>query len=397
MKTTNVAPLLNDTVREDLGLEAVLNEDLSNVVDFGRAIFDNSNTNTDSFCRALINRIGRTIFVNRTYEGNSLALYRNSFEYGSILQKITLNSIPESEANPTWDLQDGQSYDPFVFRKPDVSQKFFDEHDDFQVPLSVTDVQLRSAFLTPEALSSFVAMLWDGVDKSMALKLEALATRTVTSFISKTFANEFPEVADNDYSGMSGVKAINLLYLYNTQFGLTGVDALTPGNCLYNTEFLKFAVKQIDLVISRLTKMSSLFNIGAKPRFTPRDMQTIIMLSEFKNSADIYLQSGVFHDIYTRLPNATEVPYWQGSGTDYSFESTSKVHNQIKVGNTTKEMEIGYVLAVACDRDSCGVYQERRNTTSQYNAVGEYTNYFAKYICGMFADENENFVVFYVQ
>ena len=162
MKTTDVAPLLNDTVREDLGLEAVLNEDLSNVVDFGRAVFDNSNTNTDSFCRALINRIGRTIFVNRTYEGNSLALYRNSFEYGSILQKITLNSIPESEANPTWDLQDGQSYDPFVFRRPDVSQKFFDEHDDFQVPLSVTDVQLRSAFLTPEALSSFVAMLWDG-------------------------------------------------------------------------------------------------------------------------------------------------------------------------------------------------------------------------------------------
>lgn len=397
MKVTQVAALLNETVKEDLGLEAVINEDLSNVVDFGKEVFDVSQANTDSFCRSLINRIGRTIFVNRTYEGNTMALYRSSFEYGSVLQKITLNSIPESEDNESWQLEDGSSYDPFVFRKSDVSQKFFDEHEAFDIPLSVTDVQLKSAFLSAEALSGFVGMLWDGVSKSMALKLEALATRTVTSFISKTFANEFPNVANNDYSGMSGVKAINLLYLYNQQFNLTGADALTKDNCLYSTEFLKFAVKQIDLVISRLTKISALFNIGVKPRFTPRDMQTIIMLSDFKTSADIYLQSGTFHDIYTKLPNATEVPYWQGSGLDYGLSSVANVHNEIKVNGTNKEFNIGYVLAVACDRDSCGVYQERKNTTSAYNAKAEFTNYFAKYVCGTFADENENFVVFYVQ
>ena len=396
MKVSQVAPLLNDTVREDLGLEAVINEDLSNVVDFGKEVFDVSQANTDSFCRSLINRIGRTIFVNRTLEGNTMALYRSSFEYGSVLQKITLNSIPESEDSESWMLEDGSSYDPFVFRKADVSEKFFDQHEAFEVPLSVTDEQLKSAFLTPEALSGFVAMLWDGVDKSMTLKLEALATRTVTSFISKTFADEFPSVSDNNYAGMSGVKAINLLYLYNTQFNLTGADALTKDNCLYSTEFLKFAVKQIDLTISRLTKLSTLFNIGHKPRFSSRANQSIVMLSEFKTSADIYLQSGVFHDIYTKLPNATEVAYWQGSGTGWGLSSTSNVHNEIKVNGTNKEFNIGYVLAVAFDRDACGVYQERRNTTSAYNAKAEFTNYFAKYVCGTFADENENFICFYV-
>lgn len=396
MKVSQIAPLLNDTVKEDLGLEAVIKEDLSNVVDFGREVFDVSQANTDSFCKSLINRIGRTIFIDRAYEGNTLALYRSSFEYGSVLQKITLNSIPESEENEAWMLEDGSSYDPFVFRKADVSEKFFDMHETFEVPLSVTDEQLKSAFLSPEALSGFVAMLWDGVDKSMSLKLEALATRTITSFISKTFADEFPAVVDNNYAGMSGVKAINLLYLYNQQFNLTGADALTKDNCLYSTEFLKFAVKQIDLAISRLTKLSTLFNIGHKPRFSSRANQSIVMLSEFKTSADIYLQSGTFHDIYTQLPNATETAYWQGSGTSWALSSTANVHNEVLVNGSKKELNIGYVLAVAFDRDACGVYQERKNTTSAYNAKAEFTNYFAKYTCGTFADENENFICFYI-
>lgn len=396
MKVTQVAALLNDTVKEDLGLEAVINEDLSNVVDFGHEVFDVSEANKDSFCKSLISRIGRTIFVNRAYDGNTMALYRDSFEYGAVLQKITLNSIPESEDNESWKLEDMTSYDPYVFRKPDVSEKFFDLHEAFEVPLSITDEQIKSAFLDASALNAFVSMLWDGVDKSMSLKLEALSTRTVTSFITKTINASFPNVVDNNYSGMTSVKAINLLYEYNTQFGLTGADALTKDNCLFSAEFIKFATQRIDLTLSRLTKLSTLFNIGEKPRFTPRSKQHVVMLSNFKSASDIYLNSGVYNKELTALPNAAEVPYWQGSGTSYALSSVGNVHNEIKVGSGTKEISVSYVLAVAFDHDACGVYQERRNTTSAYNPKAEFTNYFAKYMCGTFADENENFVVFYV-
>lgn len=396
MKVTQVAALLNDTVKEDLGLESVINEDLSNVVDFGHEVFDVSEANKDNFCKALISRIGRTIFVNRTYEGNTMALYRDSFEYGAVLQKITLNAIPESEDNEAWMLEDNAEYSPFVFRKPDVSEKFFDLHESFQVPLSVTDDQLKSAFLDAGALNAFVSMLWDGVDKSMSLKLEALATRTVTSFITKTINDAFPSVSDNNYAGMTSVKAINLLYEYNTQFGLTGADALTKDNCLFSAEFIKFATQRIDLTLSRLTKLSTLFNIGGKPRFTPKAKQHVIMLSNFKSASDIYLNSGVYNKELTALPMAAEVPYWQGSGTSYALSSVGNVHNTIKVGDTTKEISLSYVLAVAFDHDAAGVYQERKKTTSAYSATGEFTNYFAKYTCGTFADENENFIVFYV-
>ena len=396
MKVTQVAALVNDTVKEDLGLESVINEDLSNVVDFGHEVFDVSEANLDSFCKSLISRIGRTIFVNRTYEGNALALYRDSFEYGAALQKITLNTIPEAEENESWKLEDMASYDPFVFRKPDVSEKFFDQHETFEVPISITEDQIKGAFLNAAALSAFVAMLWDGVDKAMTLKIEALATRTVTSMIAKTIATSFPAVVDNNYSGMTSLRAVNLLYEYNTQFGLTGNDALTKDNCLYSAEFIKFATKRIDMTLSRLTKLSTLFNIGAKPRFTPKDKQHVIMLSDLKASSDIYLNSGVYNKELTTLPKAAEVPYWQGSGTDYALGSVAKVHCTIKNGAGTKEISIANVLAVAFDHDCCGVYQENRKTTSQFNAKADFTNYFAKFWCGTFADENENFVLFYV-
>lgn len=398
MKVTQVAALLNDTVKEDLGLESVINEDLSNVVDFGHEVFDVSEANKDNFCKALIARIGRTIFVSRSYEGNSMGLYRDSFEYGAILQKITLNTIPESEDNEAWKLEDNAEYSPFVFRKPDVSEKFFDLHESFQVPLSLTDDQIKQAFVDGNALNAFVSMLWDGVDKAMSLKIEALSTRTVTSFITKTINSEFPNVVDNNYAGMTGVKAINLLYEYNTQFGLTGSDALTKDNCLFSAEFIKFATQRIDLTISRLTKLSTLFNIGGKPRFTPKSKQHLICLSNFKSASDIYLNSGVYNRELTALPNGiSEVPYWQGSGTSYALSSVGNVHNTIKVGDSTKEINISHVLAVAFDHDACGVYQENKKTTSSgFNPVGEFTNYYAKFTCGTFADENENFVVFYV-
>lgn len=391
MKISQVASLMNTVTSELVGDVAVLNEDLSNVVDAGKALFDN--VSYDKFVNALVDRIGKVIFVERKYYGNTLALYRDNFEYGSVVEKISLVSLPEAEENDTWKLQPGASYDPNVFTRPDVMAKFFDEHMTFQVPLSIADKQVKSAFTSASQLNSFVSMLWDGVDKSMTLKLEGLASRTVNSFIASTLANEFPSVSDNDYSGSTGVKAINLLKLYNDQF--SGATT-TKAACLYNPEFIRFASLVIRKTISRMTKLSTLYNIGGAPRFTPSDKQHLVLLSDFKAAADVYLQSDTFHEEFTALPKSAEVPYWQGSGTGYALDSVGNVHCQVKVGDTLKEIDIKDVLGVAFDHDACGIYQENQRVTSNYNGEAEFTNYWTKYDAGCFRDENENFVVFFI-
>lgn len=393
MKVTQVATLINSVTSEIIGDSAVINEDLSNVVDIGKAIFDN--TSYDNFVRSLVDHIGRVIFVDRVYTGNTLAIKRDAWEYGSVLEKI-IAGLPVATENETWELEDGASYDPNVFTKPEVAAKFFDKRITFEIPLSIADKQVKSAFSSATQLNAFVSMLWGMVDKSMAVKLEGLASRLVNNMIATTVNASFPAVADNDYSGMTSVKAINLLYEYNTDYGLTGDSALTAANCMLSADFLKYASLRIEKTLARMTRISTLFNIGGQPRFTPKDKQHLILLSDFKAASDCMLQSGVFHDQYTALPNATEVPYWQGSGTGYALSSVANVHVEIPSGGSTKEINVGYVLGCAFDEDALMLACLDERTTSNYNAKAEFTNYWRKVECGLLQDNNENFVCFYV-
>ena len=390
MDVKQVADIVNGMTTEILGEGAIQTENLSNVVDMGKAIFDN--TSYDKFVKSLIDHIGRVMFVNRTYTGSSLALRRDAWEYGAVMEKITETELPEAVETETWELTDGASYDPNVFNKPNVAAKFYNKRTTFEVDRSIADMQARSAFSSPEQLNAFVSMLFNGIDKSINLKVEALSERVINNMIAQTLAAEFPLVDDNDYSGKTGIKAVNLLYMYNQKF----TKSLTASTCLFDLDFLRYAAMQIRLYKVRMTKMSSLFNIGGLPRFTPADMQHIILHGEFSTAAEMYLQSDTFHNELVAMNDFIEVPYWQGSGTGYAFDSTSKIAATIDLGNSTKSIECGGILGVIFDHDSCGICCEERRVDTNYNPKANFTNYFYKQFANYYGDANENFVVFYV-
>ena len=391
MDIKQVATLMNGVTTEIIGECAVVNEDLSNVVDIGKAIFDN--TSYDHFVKTLVDHIGRVMFVDRKYNGNTLSLYRDAWEYGAVMEKVYGLKLPEATENEDWELTDGASYDPNIFTKPEVAAKFFNKRVTFEIPLSIADKQVKSAFSSANQLNAFVSMLWNDVDKSMEVKQESLASRTVNSFIASTIANEFPSVNNNDYSASTGVKAINLLLEYNTLF--SGATT-TKDKCLFNPEFIRYATYRISQTLDRMTKLTTLFNIGGIPRFTPRDKQHVVLLSDFKAASDAYLQSDTFHNNFVDLPKSTSVPYWQGSGTAYALSSVGDVHAEVENGASTKEINISHVLGVAFDHDACGLTNLDRRVTSNYNAKAEFTNYWTKLDCGAFRDENEQFIVFFV-
>ena len=269
MDIKQVATLMNGITAEILGDSAVVNEDLSNVVDIGKAIFDN--VSYDKYVKTLVDHIGRVMFVDRKYTGGMASLYRDSWEYGAVLEKLTGLNLPTAIENETWKLTDGASYDPNVFTKPDVAAKFFNKRTTFEVDLSIADRQAKSAFSSASQLNAFVSMLTNDVDKSLTVKQEGLAQRTINNLIIQTIQSEFPSVSDDDYSASTGVKAINLLKLYNDQFNPS--PALTAADCLYSAEFIRFATLVITKTLARMKKISSLFNVGGLPRFTPADKQ----------------------------------------------------------------------------------------------------------------------------
>ena len=385
MEVKQIHELVNSATKEVLGKEAVVNEDLSNIVDIGTQIADTHNI--DNYVRSLVNHIGKVIFVNRPYSGNVPSVLMDGWEYGSILEKITVDNLPEATENESWELQDGTSYDPNIFYKPSVSAEFFNKRVTFEIPMSFTQKQVKESFSSAEQLNGFTSMIYNAIDKSMTVKTDSLIQRTINNMIGETLNSDYPTA---DYTERSGVKAVNLLKMYNEKFGTD----LTADKAITTPEFVRYASFIMGLYKDRLGKISSLFNVGKKDRFTSPDLLHVVLLSEFANSAKAYLQSDTYHDEFVSLPKAETVPYWQGSGVDYGFASTSKI--DIKTSSNATVTCSG-ILGVMFDRDALGVSNFDRRVTSNWNPKGEFYNNWFKMDSGYFNSLNENFVVFFVQ
>lgn len=388
MTVVQVHSLMNNITQEILGRTGIVAEDLSNVVDLGTELF--SATSVDNYVKKLVNHIGRVIFVNRPYSGSVPSVLMDGWEFGSVLEKIQAD-LPEATENESWELEDKREYKQDTFYQPKVSVKFFNSRVTFEVDMSFTEKQVKESFSSAVQLNGFLSMLYNAVEKSMTIKMDALVMRTINNFTAQTLHNEYP---DEQYSTKSGARAINLLHLFKNKF--SGFNTLTPEAAITTPEFIRFASYTMKLYADRLSKISTLFNIGGKERHTPRDLLHVVMLSDFQNAADTYLQADTYHDWYTALPNAETVPYWQGTGTDYSFGSVSDIHVNIKTDDATAEVAAGGILCVMFDRDALGVTNLDRRVTTHYNAKAEFFNNFYKFDAGYFNDLNENFIVFFV-
>lgn len=385
MNVKQVYELVNTITGEVTGKSDLVKEDLSNVVDVGEEIF-NANA-VDNYVRSLVDHIGRVIFVNRPYSGAMPSLLMDGWEYGSVLEKVQAD-LPEATENESWELENGTSYDTNVFYQPKVSAEFFNKKVTFEVPMSFTERQVKESFSNAEQLNGFISMLYNAVDKAMTVKIDGLISRTINNAIASTVFADYGATA---LSEKSGIKAVNVLKLYNEKYG----TALTPVQAITTPEFIRFASYTIGLYRDRLARMSTLFNIGGKERFTPVDMQHLVLLSDFEKSAGVYLydNAGQFNTDNVKLPNADIVPYWQGSGATYSFDDVSKI--DVTTADNHAVTVTG-IIGVMFDRDAIGVTNLDRRVTTNYNAKGEFYNNYYKFECGTFNSQNENVVVFFV-
>lgn len=384
MTVKQIYEIMNGVTSEVLGSESVVNEDLSNIVDIGTSIFDNESV--DNYVKSLINHIGKVVFVNRPYSGSVPSVLMDGWEYGSVLEKVTMATLPDATENESWELEDGTSYDPNIFYKPKVEAKFFNKRVTFEIPMSFTEKQVKESFSSAEELNGFMSMLYNAIDKSMTVKTDALIMRTINNMIGETLHSDYPTA---NYTESSGVKAVNLLKLYNTEYGTD----LTPEKAIKTPEFIRYASYMMGLYETRLGRISTLFNIGKKDRFTSPDLLHVVLLADFAKAAGAYLQSDTFHDMFVALPKSEIVPFWQGSGADYGFDSVSKIDIKTSSNNTVSTTGI---LGVMFDRDALGVTNMNRRVTSNYNAKAEFYNNWYKFDAGYFNDTNENFVVFFV-
>lgn len=390
MEVKQIYSLINSVSDEVLGKTDIVSEDLTGVVDLGKEVFNQGAV--DSYVKSLVNHIGKVIFVNRPYAGKIPSVLMDAWEFGSVLEKISAE-IPAATENDTWKLTNGHEYKQDVFHMPVVSAKFFNSKVTFEVPVSITERQVKESFSSAAQLNGFLSMIYNAVDKSMTIKTDALIMRTINNMIGETLSADAAKFTSSskglDYTSASTVRCVNLLYLYNKAKGTT----LTADKCLTDGDFIRFASYQMGLYADRLQSISKLFNVGGKERFTPKDALHTVLLSDFAKGAQAYLYADTYNKEQVLLPNAETVASWQGSGQDYGFDHTSAIN--IKTSGN-HDISICGVLGVMFDRDALGVCNLDKRVTTNYNAKAEFFNNYYKFDAGYFNDINENFVVFFV-
>ena len=377
MKVTQIKDLVNNSLKEVNGSSTLLKEDLSNVVDIGKELLNNDDV--DNFVKKLVDRVGKTVFNNRVYQGSAPSVLMDAWEYGSVVEKID-SDLPKVEENDSWKLEDGKSYDQDIFYQPKVSAKFFNSKVTFDIPMSFTKMQVESAFSSPSELNSFISMLMVKTQNAMTVNLDGLIMKTINNFTASVV------------NAKKGMQVVNLLDMYNK----TAQTKVTVDNALTSPDFIKFANLTINTYRDRLTKMSTLFNEAGLNKFTPVDNQHLVILSDLASASKVYLESDTYNQDNVKINNYDTVPYWQGSGTTYNFKDTSKIDVAIKDGTQTKEIIQTGILGVLFDTSALGVSCQNPRTTTAVNARAEFYTNFNKYDAMYYNDLNENFIVFMI-
>ena len=380
MSTVNqIFNIVNDVAKQTFGEKAISVVDTSTLVALGDAVLK-SDENTENFTNTLVDRIGKTVFSTRAYTtDNAEGMVREPFEYGCILQKIYVD-LPDAKENNSWEIGKGNytpTFAPVI--KPTLKQKLFNKQTTWEIDVTIPDFMLRTAFTSATEMAVLIDAIFTSMENMMQIALENNKNLTRANFIASKLHSNKP------------CGAINLLHLYNTLTSQT----LTVDACMRDLGFLKWSTQQINLWAKRLSKMSTLFNDEGYKRFTPQSDLIVNVLQDYDSAINSYLQSDTYHNEMTKIASSySTVPYWQGSGLNYTFEDTSKI--DVKIDETTTITETG-IIAVLYDRDAMGVTITERRGTTQRNNKDEYTDYFNKATYGYFNDLSENGIVFYVK
>ena len=378
MEVTQIAEIVNQTTAEVTGAEALADVDLNKVVEVGAEVLDNDKL-IDNYVKSLIDHIGKVVFVNRPYTGSTPSVMMDSWEYGAILEKIQYEGLPEAEENDSWELEDGRSYDPNIFYKPQVSAKFYSERKTFDIPMSFAQRQVKSAFSGAAQVQAFFAMIETAISNGMTVKMDSLVQLTIANAIATVYNNRLS----------NPVQYYPLVTMY---VAATGDSSVNATNALIKPEFTRWASMTMRRVASRMQKLSTLFNAGGKYRHTPADRLHLILHSDFTAAAEAFLYSDTYHNEFVKLPKAEEVAFWQGSGTGFAWSDTSKII--VTPSGSSDVTTVENVVGIAWDRDALGVTNLDRRVTTNWNPKAEFTNNWYKFDAGYFNDFNENIAVF---
>ena len=365
MNTEQLYSIVNEVAAESMGTDTIDVIDTSTLVALGNSVLS-STTNTEAFLNTLVQRIGKTIISFRPYTSKLTLLDIGDMEFGQIMQK-TKTQMPIAIEDDTYNLTDGSSLDMYVVSKPEVHQKLFVKRTPLAFMKTFQTKALKEAFLSSEAMGNFIASIYGEIRNAIELAQENLGRLTMANYMANATSQQ----------------VYDLVSLYNTA---TGESQATGETALQNEAFLRYALQVIKNVAYSMETMSTLYNDGTEQRHTPRNLQRIASIIQFKSALETQVDYAAFNEDYVKLASDIIVPYWQAAKSPLDIKVTDE---------EGEDAELSNVVAFIHDRDALGTYRKEEEVlTTPVNARGRYYNTYYHIDNLYFNDYSENGVVF---
>lgn len=378
MDIKQVATILNTINREMTGETSIVNEDLSNIVDVGKQLTADMTAEEiikymDNYAKKIIDKVGRTIIVDRTYKSTAPNIIRDSWEYGGIMEKVRV-TVGDLEDDTTYDLTAGDTPEQFKYTPADLSAKYYDKYDTFMTQISIPEKTLRSAFNSAQDMNRLISAIENKVATKMSYSTDNLIRRTVN--------NMMLEVAKDPNSS----RFVRLLTLYNT--GRTGADVLTATMALKTPDFLRFAIGTINKYRRLMQELSTAYGGDGYVNFTPIENQKLILQADFVENARVNMESDTFNSELVKINGDFDtVSYWQSPNNPMKVQG-------FPASGSNAVVSPPEILGVLFDEDACAVELEDNQVTSNFAANGRFYNYFHYADARYMNDMSENVVIF---
>lgn len=389
MNVKQISTILNSVFSETLGEGNLIQEDLRNIVDAGRTITSSTDfeDNFENYAGKIVDKVGRTIFVDRVYKAKDLGLWRDSFEFGSVLEKLRCD-VGSFTDNSEWDLTkdsnsdgvldynyniDTHIQDLFKFYPARVQAKYFNAKTTFKTTISITRKQLRSAFDSASSMARFIGMIENAISKRLEIAKNQLQKRTIANLIGEKIYNS---------------KFVDLKAEYEAT-GATGVPETLEG-ALTDKNILRFIAQRMTFNREMMTEPSTLYTDGTFYNHTPVEDSRLIVLSDLDSGLKFNLYGDTYNEEFVKLDNYKTIPFWQENSKDSA--AVRAALNIITSANHSVKQ--GYILGILFDRDAAMVCNEEPEVRAQYNADGNFTNYIYAYDCSYYNDFDENALVY---
>ncbi len=265
----------------------------------------------NEFVNALVNRIGLVILNNRMATNPLAALKKGRLAVGETIEEIYIDVIK------------AQTYDPraaqdtlFKRHLPNVSSVFHSVDSQLNYPLTISNEQLRKAFMSYDSLDRFIAGLVDSMYKSATL-------------------DEFIQM-----------KQLISEWNNNGRFIIEPITAVT------DAASAREAMIKIKAVSDGMTIFNNQMNYAGVWTSTPKDEQYLITTPDFNARMDVDVLAAAFHMDKAEFAGHIIV-----------------VDNIVDLGDDGIE-------AILVDKNWYQVYDYLRTFKTAYNGEGLYWNYF---------------------